>query len=45
MGLPEFVIGAIVVVMIIVITAIAQPPNKWVEWLSGRKKTPTDFTK
>ena len=38
MGLPELVIGAIVVVMVIAITAIAQPPNKWVEWFTGRKK-------
>jgi hypothetical protein len=45
MGLPEFVIGAVVVVMILVITAIAQPPNKWVEWLSGRKKKGTGFIK
>jgi hypothetical protein len=45
MGLPEFVIGAIVVVMIIVITAIAQPPNKWVEWFSARKKKHDHFTK
>jgi len=39
MGLPELIIGAIVILMIVVITAIAQPPNKWVEWFGGRKRT------
>jgi len=38
MGLPELIIGAIALVMIVVITAIAQPPNKWVEWFGGRKR-------
>jgi hypothetical protein len=38
MGLPELVIGVVVVVMVVVITAIAQPPNQWVEWFGGRKR-------
>jgi hypothetical protein len=38
MGLPELVIGGIAVIMIVIITAIAQPPNKWVEWFGGRKR-------
>jgi len=38
MGLPEIVIGAVVVLLIVVVTAIAQPPNRWVEWFTGKRK-------
>jgi len=38
MGLPEFVFGVIILLVIAGITAIAQPPNRWVEWFSGRRK-------
>ncbi len=40
MGLPEIAFGIVIVVLILAITAIAQPPNKWVEWFSGRQKRP-----
>jgi hypothetical protein len=38
LGLPELVIGLLVVLLILGITAIAQPPNRWVEWFSKGKK-------
>jgi hypothetical protein len=34
------VFGFVVVLMVVVITAIAQPPNKWVEWFTGKKDDP-----
>ncbi len=39
MGLPELIIGAIAIVMVVIITALAQPPNKWVERFGGRKRS------
>jgi hypothetical protein len=38
LGLPEIVIGLLVLVLILGITAIAQPPNRWVEWFSKDRK-------
>ena len=39
MGLPEIVFGVVILGLILGITAIAQPPTKWVEWFSGRRKS------
>lgn len=30
--------GAIVLVLVFAVTAIAQPPNRWVRWFSKEKK-------
>jgi len=38
LGGPEIVMGALVVVLILAVTAIAQPPNRWVHWFFKEKK-------
>ena len=38
MGLPEFVFGVIILLVIAGITVIAQPPNRWVEWFRATKE-------
>jgi len=30
--------GALVIVLILAVTAIAQPPNRWVRWFFKEKK-------
>jgi hypothetical protein len=32
MGFAYVLMGILCLVLIVVVTAIAQPPNKWVEW-------------
>lgn len=37
-GPPEILMGLLVVVLVLVIVAIGTPPNRWVEWFSGKGK-------
>ena len=39
--MPEIVMGILVVVLILVVTMIAQPPNRWVKWFSKEKRDDT----
>jgi hypothetical protein len=38
LGTPELVMGGLVVILVLGVTAIAQPPNRWVEWFFTEKK-------
>ena len=38
MGTAEIVIGLLILILIFGVTAIAQPPNRWVEWFSKARK-------
>lgn len=35
-GFAEIMMGILCLILIVVVTAIAQPPNKWVEWMTKR---------
>jgi hypothetical protein len=35
--MPEIVMGGLVIILILGVTLIAQPPNRWVKWFSKEK--------
>lgn len=39
LGIPEILMGALVVILILAVTLIAQPPNRWVKYFSKEKDT------